>query len=122
MQGHLKRSIRWGLRLSAGFLAVGLGWIGWNQASYNFAELQPGRLYRSGQMPPAALEETIRQHKIKTVLNLRGPNPSEAWYRDERNATLRSGATQIDIAMSSCQWMSRAQLRALVRTLDTCEG
>ena len=89
--------------------------------THNFGEVQPGRIYRSGQMPASALAQTIRDHQIKTVLNLRGSNPAEAWYRDELTTTREAGATQIDIAMSSCLWMSRAQLRALVETLDTAE-
>ena len=88
--------------------------MAWNQANHNFGEVQPGRIYRSGQMPASALAQTIRERQIKTVLNLRGSNPSERWYRDELATTREAGATHVDIAMSSCLWMSRAQLRALV--------
>ncbi len=51
---------------------------------------------------------------------MRGSN-KDAWYTAERAATLEAGATQVDIAMSSCIWMSRAQLRTVVQTLDTAE-
>jgi hypothetical protein len=34
---------------------------------------------------------------------------------------LAAGATQIDMALASCEWMSRDQLRMLVRVLDSCE-
>jgi protein tyrosine phosphatase (PTP) superfamily phosphohydrolase (DUF442 family) len=95
--------------------------VTWNQAHYNFAVVQPGRIYRSGQMPARALEPTLEEHRIKTVLNLRGANPDESWYRDEMESTRTRGATHVDIAMSSCLWMSRAQLKTLVRTLDTVE-
>jgi hypothetical protein len=102
-------------------LALPLTWIGWNQATFNFAVLHPGRLYRSGQMHPGVLHRTLRNYRIKTVLNLRGPNPKEPWYRDELDATLAAGATHVDVSMSSCVWMSRIQLRTLIRILDTCE-
>jgi protein tyrosine phosphatase (PTP) superfamily phosphohydrolase (DUF442 family) len=72
-------------------------------------------------MPASALAQTIRERGIKTVLNLRGENPSEAWYRDELSATLENGATHVDVAMSSCLWISRAQLRTLIETLETSE-
>jgi hypothetical protein len=71
-------------------------------------------------MPPWALRRTLRDYGIKTVLNLRGPNPDEAWYRDELAATLAEGATHVDIPLSSCVWMSRIQLRALIHQLDGC--
>jgi hypothetical protein len=95
--------------------------LAWDQATYNFGTVQPGRIYRSAQMPAPALARVLRQYGIKTVLNLRGCNPVYAWYRNEVAATNGAGATQIDVAMSSCVWMSRAQLRALVRTMDRAE-
>jgi protein tyrosine phosphatase (PTP) superfamily phosphohydrolase (DUF442 family) len=95
--------------------------LAWDQATHNFGTVQPGRIYRSAQMPASALAQTLREHRIKTVVNLRGSNPVESWYRDEVAATNGAGATQVDIAMSSCVWMSRAQLRALVQTLDTAD-
>jgi protein tyrosine phosphatase (PTP) superfamily phosphohydrolase (DUF442 family) len=95
--------------------------VAWDQATYNFGIVQPARIYRSAQMPASALARTLREHHIKTVLNLRGSNPVESWYRDEVARTNGAGATQVDVAMSSCVWMSRAQLRALIHTLDTAE-
>ncbi len=55
------------------------------------------------------------------MVNLRGPNHREAWYRDELVATLAAGATQVDIPLSSCVWMSRIQLKTVIEVLDTCE-
>jgi hypothetical protein len=97
------------------------GWIGWTLATSNFAVLQPGRIYRSAQMSPLALSQTLHAYQVKTVVNLRGPNPEQDWYRGELAATLAAGATHDDIALSSCVWMSRIQLRTLVEVLDSCE-
>jgi hypothetical protein len=72
-------------------------------------------------MSARALDATVHTYRIKTVVNLRGPNPEEPWYLDEIASTLAAGATHIDVALSSCVWMSRVQLRTLVRILDTCE-
>jgi protein tyrosine phosphatase (PTP) superfamily phosphohydrolase (DUF442 family) len=95
--------------------------LGWKLATGNFATVLRGRVYRSGQMGAQALGSHVRDHKIRTVLNLRGSHPEEAWYRQERAEVLAQGATQIDVAMSSCEWMSRAQARAVVNVLNTCE-
>jgi hypothetical protein len=105
-------------------LALGLAaaaFLTWNLATGNFATVQPGRVYRSGQLRAVDLTARLRGHAIKTVLNLRGAHPEEAWYRAERSATLAAGATQIDVALSSCEWMSRDQARILLRVLETCE-
>ena len=118
--GRMRRG-RWFARLMALALVVPSIWMTWNQVTFNFAVPQRGRIYRSGQMPPSALRQTLREHQIKTVLNLRGPNPRDSWYRDELATTLAAGATQIDLPLSSCVWMSRIQFRMLVRVLETCE-
>ncbi|HZW30206.1 MAG TPA: tyrosine-protein phosphatase [Isosphaeraceae bacterium] len=120
MVSRTRRLVRWVARLVTAILAAGLLFLAWNQAHSNFGPVQDGRVYRSGQMPASALRRTIRDYTIKTVLNLRGRNQDD-WYRSERAATLDSGATQIDIPMSSCVWMSRAQLVTLVEMLDTAE-
>lgn len=114
-------SSRW-LRagLAAGLVVGGL--VGWKLGlSDNFATVRVGELYRSGQMDAGALAAAIAQHRIKTVLNLRGSHPESSWYRAERAATLGGGATQVDIPMSSCEWMSRAQARAVLEVLDSAE-
>jgi len=67
------------------------------------------------------LARTLREREIKTVLNLRGANGHEKWYRAERDATLAAGATQVDVSLSSCVWMSRAQLLTLIDLLDSIE-
>ena len=93
---------------------------GWrSEVQHNFGTLQPNRVYRSAQLSKSDLEGTIRGHKIKTVLNLRGTNGQHLWYRDERAAVLGSGATLVDVSLSSCEWMSRPQLKTVVRVLDT---
>ncbi len=89
--------------------------------SDNFGTVEPGEVYRSGQMGAASLASKVREHRVRTVLNLRGSHPESPWYRDERAATLREGATQVDIPLSSCEWMSRAQARALLGVLETAE-
>lgn len=67
------------------------------------------------------LARTVHDRGIKTVLNLRGLNAHEAWYRAERDATLAAGATQVDVSLSSCVWMSREQLLTLIDILDTSQ-
>lgn len=69
-------------------------------------------------MPATSLARAIREHGIRTVLNLRGPNATEDWYRRELAETLEGGAVQVDVPLSSCVWMSRVQLRTLVDVLD----
>jgi protein tyrosine phosphatase (PTP) superfamily phosphohydrolase (DUF442 family) len=117
-----RRSIlRWALLVAAVIVVPALAFVAWDQATHNFGAVVAGSIYRSAQMPASALAQTIRERQIKTVVNLRGSNPSDTWYRDELSTTLVNGATHVDIAMSSCLWMSRAQLSTLVDTLERSE-
>jgi protein tyrosine phosphatase (PTP) superfamily phosphohydrolase (DUF442 family) len=72
-------------------------------------------------MGPGRLTKTIARDGVKTVLNLRGVNAKESWYLAELEATASAGATQVDFKMASDQWLSRAQLRTLIRILDSSE-
>ncbi len=105
----------------AALLLVPASFVGWGQYTHNFGTVRQGEVYRSGQMPAEALTDTIVANRVKTVLNLRGDNPDQSWYRAERQAVLDSGITLVDVPMSSSEWMSRAQLRAVVNVLDTYE-
>lgn len=95
---------------------VGVRWVGGNQGA-----LVPDQVYRSGQLTGGGLTRAIERHGVKTVLNLRGSNPDEPWYQDEREATLAAGATLVDVAMASDLWLTREQARVLVDVIETCE-
>jgi len=112
---------RWTVRILMLPIVALAAFVGWNLATENFATVRTGHVYRAGQMTSESLARVLRDKEIKTVLNLRGSHPDQLWYRTERKATLAAGATQIDMAMSSCEWMSRAQLRTLLNVLDTCD-
>ncbi|MGO9462832.1 MAG: tyrosine-protein phosphatase [Isosphaeraceae bacterium] len=121
MNAPARRLAKWLARIAAVIVLTAGSYVAWDQATYNFGTVQRGRIYRSGQMTAPALARTLGEYGIKTVLNLRGPNPKLAWYPAEREATLAAGATQIDIPMSSCVWMSRIQLRAIIEALETAD-
>ncbi len=95
--------------------------VAWNFGTANFGPVVEGQFYRSAQMRASGLARTVRDYRIKTVVNLRGHHPEQPWYRDERAATLAGGATQVDMAISSCEWMSRTQLRALIDVIANSE-
>lgn len=112
---------KWSLRVVLATAAMVGSAVGWISLTGNFGTVIDGRVYRAAQMRASGLARTVRDHQVRTVLNLRGYHPESAWYRAERDATLGQGATQVDMALSSCDWMSRAQLRTLVDVLATSE-
>ena len=89
-----RRITVWGVRLGLAAFVAPLLFVAWDQATYNFGEVEPHHIYRSGQMPARALEQTLREHHIKTVLNLRGSN-RDACISAHRTAPGRFPATRI---------------------------
>lgn len=82
---------------------------------YNFHPVVPGRLYRSAQMPREALARTIREHAIKSVIDLRlmADAPDETGLT-EAEAARRAGAAYRHIPFSSARADQRASLLALL--------
>ena len=77
------RIAKWVGRLLAAVMISLVLFVTWNQANHNFGQVQPGRIYRSGQMPAGSLAHAMHDNRIKTVVNLRGSNSRRKWYVDE---------------------------------------
>lgn len=79
-----------------------------------------GQVYRSGQLGGRQWTTRLARHRIRSVINLRGPNPCKPWYQNECAAVARAGVAHHDLPLVSDLPPSSAQLRELVRLLDTC--
>lgn len=77
-------------------------------------EVKAGELYRSNQLSPSELESTVSRHGIKTVINLRGFNPNEDWWKDEKEILEKLKVNFINISMSAKSLPSRENLIALL--------
>ena len=67
----------------------------------HFSVVEEGVLLRSGQPDRHGLAEGIQNYHIRTVVNLRGPEPDESWYGVEANYCRRKGLRLVDIPMGS---------------------
>ena len=52
------------------------------------------------------------------MINLRGGNPNDAWYREERDICGRMGVDHIDIGMSAIRAPHPTQLNRLLNAFD----
>lgn len=114
----MRKRTRWVVRGLIAAILVPALFVAVRWGSGNYGTVVSGRIYRSAQPSASGLTRALRRDGIKTVLNLRGANPDQAWYRSEKASTLASGATQVDFPMSSDQWLSREQAAALLDILD----
>jgi protein tyrosine/serine phosphatase len=108
---------------AAGFLLSPVivlgGWVLGVRASGNVHEVEPGQLYRSAQLSGSALNGVIDRYGIRTVINLRGRNPSSEWYRDEMAITARKGITHMDISLSARKEPDAAAVDQLIEAFKT---
>jgi protein tyrosine/serine phosphatase len=79
----------------------------------NFREVDPGKLYRSGQLNGEQLADAIDQLGIKTVINLRG-RATEPWYREEKEVAREKGVRHVDVRFSARRIPTRDQLIVLL--------
>lgn len=89
--------------------------------SGNFHEVLPNELYRSAQLRPDKLSEVLKTYGIRTVYNLRGPNPDQPWYRDEKEAVEKAGLNYISIPMKASRVMSDADAHNLMDSFSKAE-
>lgn len=93
-------------------------------------EVYPGTLYRSAQLSTAQLSQVVQEHKILSILNLRGENSAEPWYQKELKFAADKNLSYYHLGMQSYTMPSKAQLLQLVHILQTspkpllvhCEG
>ena len=87
----------------------------------NFHEVDPGKFYRSAQMTPDELRDAIKQYGIRTVINLRGDHPEDAWYTDEQSLLKSVGVRMVDVSFSTYTVPRPAELKKYVETISNAE-
>ncbi len=114
---------RWFLR-SLAAVAVGvaalIGYLVVLHSSGNFHTVVDGEVYRSGQPTAEQLQRYVDEVGIKSVLNLRGPSPRAAWYKDELAQSEKLGLVHADFALSASREVTigeATELIALMRDL-----
>ncbi|WP_281036444.1 MULTISPECIES: dual specificity protein phosphatase family protein [unclassified Rhizobium] len=94
-------------------LAMG-GYLFAIQLLGNFHEVMAGQVYRSNQPSSEQLVRYTKDHGIKTVINLRGENESEDWYKDEIKTSRELGLTHINFGMSARQELDMGRVNQLI--------
>ncbi|HTK76616.1 MAG TPA: tyrosine-protein phosphatase [Gemmataceae bacterium] len=125
MPGWLSRSRRaaaWTLR---GLLLFGVVTIGFEVYRIYFASnwrtLLPGHVYRCAQLSHDEFVKRVREHGVRTVVNLRGCCTDFDWYQGEARATCDLDITQEDVTFSANRLPPPDELRQLVDVIDRAE-
>jgi len=89
-----------------------------NLISGNFHVVLPQKLYRSAQLNAETLNKLIPQYRIKTIINMRGPHPQEAWYNREIRISENHHAMHYDVKTDAHGLVSHAELKQLIAILQ----
>lgn len=87
----------------------------------NFHELDPGKFYRSAQLAKDEFEDLVKTYGIKTVINLRGSQPGEWWFDDEKSELERLHVRMENIGFSTEQLQTREDWLRYSELLKTAE-
>lgn len=85
---------------------------------YNFHWIERGKAARSSQAYAGFLGPFLRAHGIRTLVNLRGLNPSWRWWHNEKRICAKLGIEHRDAMLSSKRLPTRKMLSTLIAALD----
>jgi len=93
-------------------LTAGSSGAYWGVIQYqgNFHAVKEGAFYRSAQLGKDELSGVIRDHKIRSVLNLRGAHPGQAWYDGEVTVSQALGVAHYDYGLSAHRIVTSRQI------------
>ena len=109
--------------LKIGVVSLGMagGAIGsyWGLIQYqgNVHTVTEGALYRSAQLARDELQRVVRNHGIRSILNLRGAHRGEPWYDDEIAASEELGVAHFDYGLSSRRTVTAKQITEILDIL-----
>ena len=99
-----------------GFLGIIAGVRFWYlEEQGNFHPITPGEAYRSAQLDRDELEYYTRKFKIHSIINLRGQNVGESWYRQEIETSRNLGVRHFDLGLSAEKAPTPTELTELLR-------
>ncbi len=106
--------------LALALLVAGYGaYAGILQLTGNFHEVVAGELYRSAQPTAAQIARYKSRYGIRTIVNLRGRNAGNPWYRQEIAVARGLGITHIDFRMSAHKLLSQRRAERLLSILKS---
>jgi hypothetical protein len=79
---------------------------------YNFLWVAPG-VARSAQPYLGLYPAFLKSHRIRSIVNLRGDNPKQAWWHRERALAAKLGIAHFDVKLDTRKLPSTDRLVAL---------
>lgn len=85
---------------------------------YNFHWIVAGQAARSAQAYAGFLGPFLRAHKIRAMINFRGPNPAWRWWHYEKRICAKLDVEHYDVMLSSKNIPTRGMLMTMLDAFD----
>jgi protein tyrosine/serine phosphatase len=108
---------RWLVLAVFGPTLIFTSYWGYHYETGNFHTVVVDQVYRSGQLDDEQLGRYITIYKLRSIVNLRGPNPGSKWYQDELRISEQFGIVHHDFDLSARHEVSDEDLDAILRTM-----
>ena len=79
----------------------------------NFGTVTPGEAYRAAQLDTFELARRTSEYGIRSIINLRGPSATGAWYRNEVAWSAAHGVAHYDLELMSTHQPSDSTMDSL---------
>jgi protein tyrosine/serine phosphatase len=89
--------------------------------SGNFHPVVSGEVYRSAQPTPTALAGYIKEHGIRSIINLRGENSGTDWYDAEVAEAKTQGVAHYDFGISARKQLDQQRAQELIDLMNKAE-
>jgi protein tyrosine/serine phosphatase len=84
----------------------------------NFHPITEGEAYRSAQLDMDEFEDYIHKYHIRSIINLRGENPTKPWYKEEITFCDANNIKHYDISLSSNKAPNQEDVRKLIEIFN----
>jgi len=114
----MKRKVKIAVTIFAVLLLLSAGSALYINEQGNFHPITEGEAYRSGQLDMDEFEYYIKKHNIRSIVNLRGENPSKTWYKEEIMFCDANNIKHYDLSLSSSKGPNREDVRKLMEIFN----
>ena len=114
---RMKTYVKWSVMAALSPTLLLTSYWGYVYETGNFHTVAVDQAYRSGQLDEQQLTRYIKSYKIKTIVNLRGPNAGSMWYQDELRISDQLGVLHHDFDISAKQEVSDETLDTILHLM-----
>jgi protein tyrosine/serine phosphatase len=115
----MPRRFRHSIALMILMLSLGASYFLYMDEQGNFHPITDREAYRSAILDRDELEHYIETYQIRSIVNLLGEHPRDAWYADERDVSERHRVKHYDISLDAHREPTKEELRELMIIFET---